>query len=77
MIDITFESHKSLEWITQDFRVSESISNVVVSLIVRSSNIVFVALIVMELISNWTVSKFLWPFDINVGHFRCLRCEDL
>jgi len=77
VIDITFESHESFERVTKDFRMSESISNVVVSLVIRSSNIVFVSLIVMEFIGNGTVSKLLWPFNINVGHFRCLRSKNL
>lgn len=56
--------------------MSESVGNVVVSLIVRSSNIIFITFIVVVLLVHWSVSEFLRPLNIVMGHLRSLLGED-
>lgn len=77
VVNVTLQSHKSLEGISENFGMAESVGDIVVSLVIRSFDIILVTLIMVVLLVDWAVCKLLRPFNIVVSHLRSLLGEDL
>lgn len=77
VVNVTLESHKALERVTKDLGMTKSVSDVVVSLVIRCDHVVLITLVLMELIVHWASSQLLRPLNIVVGHLRSLLSVDL
>jgi len=63
MIYIFFKLKESIHRSSKEFRVSKSISNILIFFFRSNRNIILVSLIVVIILSNWTIQSFILPFE--------------
>jgi hypothetical protein len=62
MVDILFKFKKPINWGSEKFGMTESISNIFILFLRSNSNVVLVTFSVVVITSDWSIESFLLPF---------------